>query len=40
MADCNASDPTKVDGAPCLKTCVLTQGHYGPHKCPDGHTWS
>jgi len=36
---CSAACPVKTDGAPCLKTCTLTGGHYGPHKCPVGHTW-
>lgn len=21
------------------QTCILSQGHYGPHQCPNGHTW-
>ncbi|MFA5251290.1 MAG: hypothetical protein WC454_01740 [Phycisphaerae bacterium] len=23
----------------CLRTCVLTQGHYSQHRCSEGHTW-
>lgn len=40
VGGCLAACPVKVDGAPCLKTCVLTQGHYGSHRCSTGHTWS
>lgn len=37
---CNAVCPQHFNtGGYCGKTCTLTQGHYGPHICPDGHQW-
>ena len=40
VGGCLAACPIKDDGAPCLKTCTLNQGHYGSHMCPEGHRWS
>lgn len=37
---CTAVCPQKfASGGYCGKWCILTQGHYGPHICPDGHQW-
>lgn len=40
VGGCLAACPVKTDGSPCLQTCTLTNGHYGPHRCSTGHTWS